>query len=147
MHTEFFNKSTLLFPRDDHLQHKHSAISNAAHGRLLKDLVRRIYKTTSSFSKFIDTIRETTNFYQHKSLHTQGKVTMVAKSILSSTKRNRYDLTQLQTPDRHAHSLIAPCDTQMHSNTTHLQLHKIKKHTLYPTGSCNATHSPSDDNE
>jgi hypothetical protein len=49
VHTEFFNKSAVLFPRDSHLQHKHSAISKAAHGRLLKDLVRRIYKTTSTF--------------------------------------------------------------------------------------------------
>jgi hypothetical protein len=96
VHTEFFNKSMALFPRDDHLQHKHSAISSAAHSRLLKDLIRRIYKTTSNFGKFLATIRETTKFYQAKSLHTQTKVTKVTNSVLSSTRHNRYDLTQLQ---------------------------------------------------
>ena len=90
--THFFNKSTRLFPEDGHLQDPSSAISAAAHRRLLKDLLRRIYRTCSTLDGFTDAIRQTTV----GSIFTQSTIVRAARDILTRTLANRYGLTQMQ---------------------------------------------------
>ena len=95
-HTFYYNKSALLFPLGSALQHKSSAISMAAHNRLLSDLARRIYKTSSTISGFLQALSKATGQGTSRPRHPASKVLRAARQTLDRTTTNRYGLSPLQ---------------------------------------------------